>query len=168
MNDSILENKETMTVPWKDISTAPRDGTQIIVYRPGAEEVVGTDHWEAERGWRRSLPQHPPSHWCHHHEIRPRPALEPASVSADWLDGLCAHVDEDGLIGEPAARALLQEVQRLRSALIRIAQPSSCGCQPCTGQCRSQEAIQIEIDGIREAAGAALSSAMPGAATDGR
>jgi hypothetical protein len=38
----------------------------------------------------------------------------PAPVPADWIENLCAHVGEDGLIGEPAARALLQEVLRLR------------------------------------------------------
>ena len=32
---------------WKPIDTAPKDETRIIVYRPGAEEVVGVDYWKA-------------------------------------------------------------------------------------------------------------------------
>lgn len=40
-----------------------------------------------------------------------------AGVSPQWLDGLCAHVDEDGLIGEAAAKALLKDVLSLRALL---------------------------------------------------
>jgi hypothetical protein len=44
----------------------------------------------------------------------------------------------------------------LTVALTQISQPSDCGCKPCTGQCRSEESLSIELDAIRDIARAAL------------
>lgn len=44
----------------------------------------------------------------------------------------------------------------LREALERISRPQDCGCRPHRGQCQSQEALQIEIEGLRDLAKAAL------------
>lgn len=44
----------------------------------------------------------------------------PAPISAEWLEHLQAHIDEDGLIGERAAKCLLAEVIRLRAVLAEI------------------------------------------------
>lgn len=48
------------------------------------------------------------------------------------------------------------EIERLRGALRQIAAPHDCGCNPCRGQCRSQEALAITVDELRDAARAAL------------
>lgn len=39
------------------------------------------------------------------------------AISDEWFENLNAHVDEGGTIGEPAARDLLAEVNRLRALL---------------------------------------------------
>lgn len=44
----------------------------------------------------------------------------------------------------------------LRDVLKKIAAPMDCGCVPCRGQCRSAEALQIEIDAIKDMASEAL------------
>jgi hypothetical protein len=42
-------------------------------------------------------------------------------------------------------------------ALIKIASHTiECGCVPCVGQCRTAEALQMEIDGLKEIAFNAL------------
>ena len=38
----------------------------------------------------------------------------------------------------------------------KIAQPISCGCNPCTGDCVSQNALQIYLDEIKAECKAAL------------
>lgn len=43
-------------------------------------------------------------------------------------------------------------------ALRRIARPHDCGCKPCTGQCRSQDALSIEIEAMRDEANAAVAA----------
>lgn len=45
------------------------------------------------------------------------------------------------------------------AALQRIAKPHDCGCRPCTGQCLSQEALQIYIDEFRDIARATVAKA---------
>jgi len=47
-------------------------------------------------------------------------------------------------------------VRKLEGALERIAQTPSCGCKPCVGQCRSQAALEIELDAIRDMAREAI------------
>jgi len=57
---------------------------------------------------------------------------------------------------EAEVARLTARVGELEKGLERIAQHPSCGCQPCTGQCRSEEALAIEIEGLREIARALL------------
>jgi len=59
--------------------------------------------------------------------------------------------------------AAMMEVAELRArhaALVKlvtkIAQPISCGCNPCTGDCVSQNALQIYLDEIKAECKAAL------------
>ena len=52
--------------------------------------------------------------------------------------------------------------ERMRRALEKIAAPDSCGCVPCTGQCRSQMSLSIIIDEMRDLASEALSRADEG------
>lgn len=50
-----------------------------------------------------------------------------------------------------------QERERvLREALERLARPLACGCLPCTGDCRSQIALESELEGRIDYARAAL------------
>lgn len=42
------------------------------------------------------------------------------------------------------------------AALEKIAAEHDCGCRPCVGQCKSQEALQITVDYMRDIALAAL------------
>jgi hypothetical protein len=46
----------------------------------------------------------------------------------------------------------------LMAALEKIAQPLDCGCKPCTGQCRSEYSLGIELEERREIARNALST----------
>ena len=54
---------------WQPISTAPKDGTRIIVYRPNARgkyiSKVGLDYWSEELGdcWAKSNFETQPTHW---------------------------------------------------------------------------------------------------------
>jgi hypothetical protein len=48
------------------------------------------------------------------------------------------------------------DVRGLRRLLKDIAAPYDCGCKPCTGQCRSREALEITIDAFRDEAVEAL------------
>ena len=86
---------------WKEIKTAPRDGTVIIVYRPGAKHVVGIDHWVNGRGWWRSQPHLPPTHWCNHRDIRPASETSGRGSSADVTTTMSA-------VSEALIRRLLQ------------------------------------------------------------
>ena len=63
-----------MPSPWRDISSAPRDGTRIMVYRPDAKKspynehtVVGTDYWSDRYSstpcWSQSRRDEQPTHW---------------------------------------------------------------------------------------------------------
>jgi hypothetical protein len=60
-----------MCSEWRDIETAPRDGTNIIVYRPNFDgnyiPQVGTDYWMTrgvlEPTWGRSRKDCQPTHW---------------------------------------------------------------------------------------------------------
>ena len=47
---------------------------------------------------------------------------------------------------------------RLLDALREIARPLDCGCVPCTGQCRSAYAMQIEVEARQDIARAALTA----------
>ena len=52
---------------WQPIATAPRDGTDIIVYRPTCKPnvyipQVGTDYFN-KSGWQNSTDADQPTHW---------------------------------------------------------------------------------------------------------
>lgn len=56
------------TMRWSLISTAPRDGTSILVWRPREDDDnpagVGIDHWSQRyEDWYRSRPGQRPTHW---------------------------------------------------------------------------------------------------------
>lgn len=69
---------------WRPISTAPKDGTYIIVYRPkfdgGYIPRVGIDYWsEKLHGvWAKSRKDTPPTHWM--------PLPDPPSVTKERND----------------------------------------------------------------------------------
>jgi hypothetical protein len=53
---------------WQDISTAPKDGTRIVVHRPGAKRypVVGIDYWSTRYTkpcWAKSPHDEQPALW---------------------------------------------------------------------------------------------------------
>ena len=55
---------------WRRIESAPKDGTDIIVYRPHAVEnenvpKVGVDYWSKRLGncWAKSNDSKQPTHW---------------------------------------------------------------------------------------------------------
>jgi hypothetical protein len=54
---------------------------------------------------------------------------------------------------------LIAAAPDLLEALLKIAAPPSCGCVPCVGQCRSQEALEFAIEGMREIARDAITKA---------
>lgn len=47
----------------------------------------------------------------------------------------------------------------LVAALRQIANPLDCGCVPCVGQCRSEVALEIEVEARQDIARAALTKA---------
>lgn len=57
---------------------------------------------------------------------------------------------------EERLQKLQAENSRLRAALCRHARSGDCGCVPCRGQCRSQQALEAEIEGRIEDARRAL------------
>jgi len=56
-------------------------------------------------------------------------------------------------------RAAIENHDDLLTALQRIAQPLDCGCVPCRGQCRSQVALECEVEERQDIARAALAKA---------
>lgn len=70
----------------------------------------------------------------------PYSELQPSSghPEADPICNRC--LDECGL---------RKQRDDLLAALENIGRPHDCGCKPCTGQCRSQEALAITLDEIR-------------------
>jgi hypothetical protein len=54
--------------------------------------------------------------------------------------------------------ALLARNKKLTEVLQRIARPLSCGCNPCVGQCTSQQALRITVDEMQELSRAALAA----------
>jgi hypothetical protein len=60
--------RAALDAAWQPIGTAPRDGTDIIVYRPKFDgqyiPEVGTDYWhERLNCWGKSRPDTLPTHW---------------------------------------------------------------------------------------------------------
>ncbi len=79
---------------------------------------------------------------------------------------MCESLEVGTLIytASPAASADMEKVAQDRcdimlKALARIARPMSCGCRPCTGDCRSDEAEEINADAMRDIADEAISEA---------
>lgn len=58
---------------------------------------------------------------------------------------------------------LIAAAPELLEALERIALPHDCGCVPCTGQCRSQIALEIAVEEMQGLARAAIAKATGGA-----
>lgn len=51
---------------------------------------------------------------------------------------------------------------RLREELTAIAEMRmECGCMPCVGSCRSKDAYELTLDGIRESASRVLCECFP-------
>jgi chromosome segregation ATPase len=50
----------------------------------------------------------------------------------------------------------LEAVEVAKAALREIAAEIDCGCVPCRGQCRSESALAIELEGRQDVATAAL------------
>lgn len=48
------------------------------------------------------------------------------------------------------------QLEVLREALKRIAEPMDCGCKPCHGSCRGKEALEWRLEDIQEIALKAL------------
>ena len=59
---------------------------------------------------------------------------------------------------------LIAAAPDLLAVLERIARPLDCGCVPCTGQCRSQEALSIIIEEMQDDARDAIAKAKGAAA----
>ncbi|MDB6080478.1 MAG: hypothetical protein JWO82_4225 [Akkermansiaceae bacterium] len=71
------------------------------------------------------------------------------------------------LQGGEDPNAIVEERDRLKAAMVRIAQPSECGCKPCVGQCLSQESMEVDLQAIRELASESLSAPAAGQACAG-
>lgn len=73
--------------PWQSIETAPKDGTRILLLRPGREPCCGgwdddryakkpLPHWTDDLAWlwgRRDAKTRTPTHWM---PLPPRPATD--------------------------------------------------------------------------------------------
>lgn len=77
-------------------------------------------------------------------------------ASGRWLD---VYVELDTALCE--IKRLRAVLTRLRATLTELAAPMDCGCVPCTGQCRSREALEVEVDGMKETAREAFQEARP-------
>lgn len=73
----------------------------------------------------------------------------------DWPKGLAMQLPIVQLLIEAALRST---DSALVDALRTIARPLECGCKPCTGQCRSQEALLAHIEALQDIAEQALSA----------
>lgn len=62
-------------------------------------------------------------------------------------------------LNDEANARLIAAAPDLLEALERIARPHDCGCVPCTGQCRSQIALEIAVEEMQELARAAIAKA---------
>jgi hypothetical protein len=60
---------------------------------------------------------------------------------------------------EAGLKEVRATVDDLLKALARIAAPLDCGCVPCCGQCRSQYALEIELEERQDIARAAIAKA---------
>lgn len=69
----LAQSSERTDAGWQPIETAPKDGTDIIVYRPHFDgdyiPKVGTDYWMTkgvlEPTWAKSRKDCQPTHWRH-------------------------------------------------------------------------------------------------------
>lgn len=77
------------------------------------------------------------------------------------MTAMIAHsISEPGQVDEAKANAsLIAAAPDLLKALERIAREHDCGCVPCVGSCRSQEALEITVEEIQEIARSAISKA---------
>lgn len=71
-------------------------------------------------------------------------------------DDRLSEFGEDEMPGE-VVRKLREERDALAAALARIAAPLDCGCNPCRGQCQSELALKLIIEGLQDIATEALS-----------
>jgi len=86
-----------MTAPaWRDIASAPRDGTEVLVYRkyPTGYELMtvaryfaGKDNWEEGVG----LYDIEPSHWM----PLPDPPASPSKLTKEWCMRMAAIEGDD-------------------------------------------------------------------------
>ncbi|AYZ71308.1 hypothetical protein EGY09_15350 [Stenotrophomonas maltophilia] len=101
------------------------------------------------------------------HKIGPFPSAGVRSEvhACVYADRLRLGLDD----GNPIAAELLANARliaaapELLEALERIALPHDCGCVPCTGQCRSQIALEIAVEEMQGLARAAIAKATGGA-----
>jgi len=61
-----------------------------------------------------------------------------------------------GLQSDARVEADMRTVEHLVTELRSIARPHDCGCVPCRGQCRTQEALEIWIDELQHIARTAI------------
>lgn len=85
-------------------------------------------------------------------------------VSACYRENYPDEYEECGGVHHQTTEALESAIsgEMMRKALTRIATAGTeCGCKPCTGQCRSKEALEYVLDEVRETARAALATPAP-------
>lgn len=103
------------------------------------------------------MSKHTPGPWSYWSGYNPFDKLE-AQVTAEGGDIVIASYNS--LIEEGEANAcLMAAAPHLLKALERIAREHDCGCLPCTGSCRSKEALEITVEEIQEIARAAIAKA---------
>jgi hypothetical protein len=80
---------------------------------------------------------------------------------SEAIDAVSLAVSNDNARREADYDALAAQRDALVAALESIAASPNCGCHPCRGQCRSQPALEIELDSIRALARETLAAARP-------
>lgn len=80
--------------------------------------------------------------------------------------GWFKHGDAQSDVSRAFANDAVEAHERVRAAapdllkaLERIARPHDCGCVPCTGQCRSQIALEITVEEMQALARAVIAKA---------
>lgn len=121
MTDAPAQAIVDLTNGCRPISTAPKDGTRIIVYRPSFDApyipIVGEDYWNAMLGcWGRSRSDTPPVGWW--------PMPEAAALLEKYPDPVSAYTEaEHGKAYEEKAKTLV----------LRAAVPDAAPAVPSDG-----------------------------------